>query len=63
MPEISLFLFDLDQLFRLIPKRDRQLEDKIQEYEHQTQQDMAENRLKLFSEYGYEGEFEELPSC
>lgn len=60
MPEISLFLFDLEQLFKLFPKRDRQLGDKIQEYEQQTQQDMAENRLKLFSEYGYEGEFEKV---
>jgi hypothetical protein len=53
MPEISLFLFDLEQLFKLFPKQDGQLKDKIQEYEQKTQEDMAENRVKLFAEFGY----------
>ena len=60
MPEISLFLFDLEQLFKLFPKEDRQLRDKILEYEQKTQKDMAENRVKLFSEFGYESEFSEI---
>ena len=60
MPEISLFLFDLEQLFKLFPKEDRQLRDKILEYEQKTQEDMAENRVKLFSEFGYESEFSEI---
>ncbi len=60
MPEISLFLFDLEQLFKLFPKEDRQLKDKILEYEQQTQETMAENRIKLFSDYGYTSEFDEV---
>ncbi len=58
MPEISMFLFDLKQLFKLFPKEDKELQRKIQEYEQQTQADMAQNRLKLFSEFGYESEFD-----
>ena len=60
MPEISLFLFDLEQLFKLFPKEDRQLRYKILEYEQKTQEDMAENRVKLFSEFGYESEFDKV---
>ncbi len=58
MPEISMFLFDLKQLFKLFPKEDKELQRKIQEYEQQTQADMAQNRLNLFSEFGYESEFD-----
>ncbi|MBQ8668487.1 hypothetical protein IJ472_01810 [bacterium] len=60
MPEISLFLFDLEQLMKLFPKQDRQLRDKILEYEQKTQEDMAQNRIKLFSEFGYESEFDKV---
>lgn len=60
MPEISLFLFDLEQLFKLFPREDKQLKDKILEYEQQTQETMAENRIKLFSEHGYKSEFDEV---
>ncbi len=60
MPEISLFLFDLEQLFKLFPKQDRQLRDKILEYEQKTKEDMAENRVKLFAEFGYESEFDKV---
>ena len=60
MPEISLFLFDLEQLMKLFPKQDRQLRDKILEYEQKTQEDMAENRVKLFAEFGYESEFDKV---
>ncbi len=58
MPEISLCLFDLSQWFKLFPKEDKNLREKILEYEQRTQQDMAQNRLKLFSEYGYDSEFD-----
>lgn len=53
MPEISLFLFDLEQLFKLFPKQDYELKDKILDYEQKTHENMAENRMKLFSEFGY----------
>ncbi len=58
MPEISMFLFDLNMLFKLFPKEDREFKQKIEEYEQQTQVDMAQNRIKLFSEFGYESEFD-----
>lgn len=50
MPEISFFFFDLQQLFRLFPKQDKDLKQKIHEYEMQLEEDMAQNRVKLFSE-------------
>ena len=58
MPEISLFLFDLEHLFKLFPKQNFQLKDIISEYELKTQEDMSENRVKLFSDYGYECKFD-----
>lgn len=57
MPEISLFLFDLEQLFKLFPKQNNNFKEKILEYEQKTQEDMTENRVKLFSEFGYSNEF------
>ena len=53
-----MFLFDLNMLFKLFPKEDREFKQKIEEYEQQTQVDMAQNRIKLFSEFGYESEFD-----
>lgn len=50
MPEISVFFFDLKQLFKLFPKADRELNKKIREYEEQLEEDMAQNRMKLFAE-------------
>lgn len=57
MPEISLFLFDLEHLFKLFPKQNNNFKEKILEYEQKTQEDMAENRVKLFSEFGYDNGF------
>lgn len=59
MPEISLCIFDLKQLFKLFPKQDKELRQKIIDYEQKTQEDMARNRLNLFSDFGYESEFDE----
>lgn len=58
MPEISFCLFDLKQLFKLFPKVDREFESKIDEYERKTQEDMAQIRLNLYSDFGYESEFD-----
>lgn len=58
MPEISVFWFDLKQLFKLFPHEDRVFRQKITEYEQQAQETMAQNRVKLFSEFGYESEFD-----
>ncbi|MBR6301254.1 hypothetical protein IKR55_00790 [bacterium] len=50
MPEISVFFFDLKQLFRLFPKANKEFDQKIKEYEEQLEEDMAQNRMKLFAE-------------
>jgi hypothetical protein len=50
MPEISVFFFDLKQLFRLFPKANKEFDRKIKEYEEQLEEDMAQNRMKLFAE-------------
>ena len=59
MPEISLCLFDLKQLLRLFPKQDKELRRKILDYEQKAQENMAENRLNLFKDFGYQSEFDE----
>ena len=59
MPEISLCLFDLKQLLRLFPKQDKELRRKILDYEQKDQENMAENRLNLFKDFGYQSEFDE----
>jgi hypothetical protein len=58
MPELDFFLFDLKQLFRLFPKKDEKANEKINDYERHTQESMALNRLKLFTDYGYNSEFD-----
>ncbi len=46
MPEISIFFFDLEQLFKLFP---RKVEEKIEEFEQKMQEDMEINRARLFT--------------
>lgn len=48
MPEISLFLFDVEYLFKLFPKFDKNLKKNIADYEAKAEEAMAENRIKLF---------------
>ena len=48
MPEISFFFFDLMQVFKLLPKANKELEENIKKYEQQLKEDMAQNRMKLF---------------
>ena len=50
MPEISVFFFDLKQLFRLFPKANKEFEQKVKEYEEQLEEDMAQNRMRLFAQ-------------
>lgn len=59
MPEIYEFWFDLKQFFKLFPKEDKELRQKLIEYEQKTEKSMAENRMKLFYDYGYSSEFDE----
>lgn len=53
MPEISFFFFDLEYLFKLFPKCDKEQHYDLAEYENKTQENMFQNRMNLFSEYGY----------
>ena len=57
MPEISFCLFDLNYLFKLFPRENKELNEKLSEYENYTQQVMEENRTKLFNEFEYQSEF------
>lgn len=50
MPEITLCLFDLEQLFKLFPRADKELNKKLLEYEQKAQENMAQIRLNLFNE-------------
>lgn len=58
MPEIYAMFFNLSELLKFMPKEDNELNEKIEEYEAKIALDMAENRIRLFSEYGYDSEFE-----
>ena len=58
MPEISLCVFDLKQLLKLFPKENKELRQKILDYEQKAQEDMAKNRMKLFADFGYDSEFD-----
>lgn len=57
MPEIYTLFFDLGALLKLFPKKDSEFLKKLAEYEQKTQEDMAQNRLKLFD---FESEFENV---
>ncbi|MBR1424203.1 hypothetical protein IJ579_01415 [bacterium] len=48
MPEIYMFFFDLGALLKLFPKKDNEILKKLNEYEKQTEFNMADNRIKLF---------------
>jgi hypothetical protein len=58
MPEIDFFLFDLKHLFSLLFKKESIENKKMAEYERHTQESMALNRLKLYTDYGYNSEFD-----
>jgi hypothetical protein len=53
MPEIFECFTNLCELLRFIPLENNDTDREIQEYEHKTLNDMAQNRIKLFGQYGY----------
>ena len=55
MPEIYECIFSLFQLSKLIPKRNYESDEAINEYKKKLQNDMRSNRIKLYSEFGYCG--------
>lgn len=58
MPEISFFIFDLEHLFKLLPKSDGASSQNISEYEYKAQENMIQIRMNLFSEFGYKADFD-----
>ena len=53
MPEIDFCLFDLSKIFIFFPRENKELRQRVLEYEKKAQVDMEENRWKLFNEFGY----------
>lgn len=53
MPEIDFCLFDLSKIFIFFPRENKELRQRVLEYEKKAQADMEENRWKLFNEFGY----------
>lgn len=60
MPEISFCLFDLKYLFKLFPKEIFEFRDNMHNFETKLEEEMAANREKLFEQYAYDGEFENV---
>ena len=58
MPEIYEMIINFSELFKLLPHQDTDIKEEINRYEAQLERDMAENRIRLFGEYGYNSEFE-----
>ncbi len=58
MPEIYECFFGLAELLRFIPQEDNKIDEKLYEFESETHNSMFENRLKLFTDYGYTRDFE-----
>lgn len=58
MPEIYEMIFNISELFRFLPKEDNEFTQQIEHYESQLERDMAQNRVRLFGDYGYESDFE-----
>lgn len=60
MPEIYECFYGLSHLFNFFINNDKEFIEEFKNFEEKTQQEMAENRLKLFTDYGYNGEFEHI---
>ena len=55
MPEIYECFFGLSQLIKLFVSEDKAF---LKEFEERTEKEMAQNRLKLYTDYGYTNEIE-----
>ena len=60
MPEVYECFFGLAQLAKLFVSEDKTLLKDLKEFEEKTEKEMAQNRLKLYTDYGYTNEFQEL---
>lgn len=54
MPELNVMMFDLYYLFKIFPHEDKEFNEALAEYERNTNDEMYQIRLNLFSEFGYE---------
>ncbi len=54
MPELDVMMLDLYYLFKLFPPADKEFDETLAEYEKNTNDEMYQIRLNLFSEFGYE---------
>lgn len=60
MPEISFCFFDMKYLLKLFPKMNDEVKDGLVHFEQTMENEMAQNRTKLFDEFNYEGEFQKI---
>jgi hypothetical protein len=60
MPEVYECFFGLAQLAKLFVSEDKTFLKELKEFEDRTGKEMAQNRLKLYTDYGYTNEFQEL---
>lgn len=60
MPEVYECFYGLAQLAKLFVSDDKTFLKELKEFETKTEQEMAQNRLKLYTDYGYTNEFQEL---
>jgi len=56
MPELDVMMFDLYYLFKLFPPEDKEFNKALEEYERNTDYEMYQIRLNLFSEFEYKNE-------
>ena len=60
MPEIYECFYGLAQLTRLFTSEDKSFLEALKEFERKSEIEMAQNRLKLYTDYGYTSEFQEM---
>ena len=60
MPEIYECFYGLAQLTKLFATEDKSFLQALKEFERKSEIEMAQNRLKLYTDYGYTSEFQEM---
>ena len=60
MPEIYECFFGLAQLAKLFTLEDKSFLKEFEAFEERTEQEMAQNRIKLYTDYGYTSEIEHI---
>lgn len=58
MPEVYECFFGLSQLIKLFVSEDKTFLKELKEFEEKTEREMAQNRLKLYTDYGYTSDIE-----